>query len=104
DRLLELLAVVARVLHGDGELVDEKTEQVELVVLDRVARGADQGHVADVVAARRQPQANDLAPAAALNRARAAVLRRSVGPGALGMPVTGRRAHGQVLSLLIPGH
>src|SRR3954462_2124297 len=55
DRLLELLAVVARVLDGDRELVAEQAEQVQLALLVRLARVAHERDVADVVAARGEP-------------------------------------------------
>src|SRR5438477_360366 len=53
DRLLQLLPVVARVLEGDGELVGEESQQLQLGLVHGIAVRANQREAAEVAAPRR---------------------------------------------------
>jgi len=89
-RLLELLAVVARVLDGDRHLADEQAQQLQVALAQRVGGVADERHHADLVAARGQREPGDLAPAA--DGGEQAVASGRLGPRVLGLPRTGGRA------------
>src|SRR5205814_6363913 len=62
DGQLELLAVVAGVLHGHGHLVHEQPQEAQALLVQRIGGGSHEGDGADRVTARLEAEPRDAAP------------------------------------------
>src|SRR5204863_1052128 len=89
DRLVEPLLVVAHVLEGDRELAHEQAQQRDLLLVEAIAVGPDQGDEAEAGVAPDQRQTDDLAASALDELGDLAAVVGHVRPDGLALPAAG---------------